>query len=252
MFIDQVLAEYVARPPETKDRVSSGFEPLDGIVGGFAAGQVWIVTGGPGQGSTTLLTQWALHLAGHGMATTLVCPREPRWRVIERLLALTGPIPLLDVQKALGRDQERLEKILAALRSLPLHIAAQGDSSLLDSSDDPAADLPPTAVLIDDADLVAGALPGRVQSLARQGSLVVMTMPKHLVIPDTAGDRQVEPEWARVADVVLEVRQAGWPFGDDLRPGEADVLVLKNRWGPTRVATVAFQGHYSRFVDMTQ
>ncbi len=33
-------------------------------------------------------------------------------------------------------------------------------------------------------------------------------------------------------------------------PGEADIIVAKHRNGPTRDITVAFQGHYSRFVDM--
>ena len=34
------------------------------------------------------------------------------------------------------------------------------------------------------------------------------------------------------------------------RAGEADLIVAKNRNGPTTTVTVAFQGHYSRFVDM--
>ena len=36
------------------------------------------------------------------------------------------------------------------------------------------------------------------------------------------------------------------------RAGEADFIVAKHRHGPTATITVAFQGHYSRFVDMAQ
>jgi replicative DNA helicase len=36
------------------------------------------------------------------------------------------------------------------------------------------------------------------------------------------------------------------------RAGEADFIVAKHRNGPTATITVAFQGHYSRFVDMAQ
>ncbi|WP_449348342.1 DnaB-like helicase C-terminal domain-containing protein, partial [Streptomyces shaanxiensis] len=36
------------------------------------------------------------------------------------------------------------------------------------------------------------------------------------------------------------------------RAGEADIIVGKHRNGPTATITVAFQGHYSRFVDMAQ
>jgi len=34
------------------------------------------------------------------------------------------------------------------------------------------------------------------------------------------------------------------------RAGEADLIVAKNRNGPTANVVVAFQGHYARFVDM--
>ena len=36
------------------------------------------------------------------------------------------------------------------------------------------------------------------------------------------------------------------------RAGEADFIIAKHRNGPTGKVTVAFQGHYSRFVDMAQ
>jgi replicative DNA helicase len=37
---------------------------------------------------------------------------------------------------------------------------------------------------------------------------------------------------------------------DSDRAGEADFDVAKHRNGPTKMITVAFQGHYSRFADM--
>ncbi|SKF63515.1 replicative DNA helicase [Mycobacteroides abscessus subsp. abscessus] len=39
-------------------------------------------------------------------------------------------------------------------------------------------------------------------------------------------------------------------YDKDNRPGEADLIVAKHRNGPTGTITTAFQGHYSRFVDM--
>ncbi|MFJ5035836.1 DnaB-like helicase C-terminal domain-containing protein, partial [Streptomyces sp. NPDC088560] len=39
---------------------------------------------------------------------------------------------------------------------------------------------------------------------------------------------------------------------DSPRAGQADLIVAKHRHGPTATITVAFQGHYSRFVDMAQ
>ena len=110
----------------------------------------------------------------------------------------------------------------------------------------------PGAVLVDDADLVAGAFPDRLRSMAESGVLVVLTLPRHLIVQGAGGERSLEPEWARIADVVVEARQATWPDDEgSLRPGLADLIVLKNRWGPTRTVSVGFQGHYARFVDIT-
>ena len=39
-------------------------------------------------------------------------------------------------------------------------------------------------------------------------------------------------------------------YDREARPGEADFIIAKHRNGPTKTVTVAFQGHYSRFVDM--
>ena len=41
-------------------------------------------------------------------------------------------------------------------------------------------------------------------------------------------------------------------YDKESRPGEADLLVVKHRNGPTADLVLAFQGHYSRFVDMAQ
>lgn len=52
------------------------------------------------------------------------------------------------------------------------------------------------------------------------------------------------------ADMVILLHRDDVYEKESTRPGEADLLVVKHRNGPTRDLTVAFQGHYSRFVDM--
>ncbi|MEI8082027.1 MAG: DnaB-like helicase C-terminal domain-containing protein, partial [Actinomycetes bacterium] len=51
------------------------------------------------------------------------------------------------------------------------------------------------------------------------------------------------------ADIVMLLHRED-AYDRDARPGEADVIVAKHRNGPTATITLAFQGHYSRFVDM--
>ena len=53
------------------------------------------------------------------------------------------------------------------------------------------------------------------------------------------------------ADIVILLHREDVYEKESTRPGEADIIVAKHRNGPTRDVTVAFQGHYSRFVDMT-
>jgi replicative DNA helicase len=52
------------------------------------------------------------------------------------------------------------------------------------------------------------------------------------------------------ADVVILLHREDAYERESPRAGEADLIVAKHRNGPTATVTVAFQGHYSRFVDM--
>ena len=54
------------------------------------------------------------------------------------------------------------------------------------------------------------------------------------------------------ADMVLLLHREDFYERESARAGEADFIVAKHRNGPTATVTVAFQGHYSRFVDMAQ
>ena len=52
------------------------------------------------------------------------------------------------------------------------------------------------------------------------------------------------------SDVVILLHREDQYEKESPRAGEADLIVAKHRNGPTTTVTVAFQGHYSRFVDM--
>jgi replicative DNA helicase len=52
------------------------------------------------------------------------------------------------------------------------------------------------------------------------------------------------------SDVVILLHREDAYERESPRAGEADMIVAKHRNGPTATVTVAFQGHYSRFVDM--
>ncbi len=52
------------------------------------------------------------------------------------------------------------------------------------------------------------------------------------------------------ADIVILLHREDAYEKESPRAGEADFIIAKHRNGPTDTITVAFQGHYSRFVDM--
>jgi replicative DNA helicase len=53
------------------------------------------------------------------------------------------------------------------------------------------------------------------------------------------------------ADMVILLHRDDYYEKESPRAGEADFIVAKHRNGPTDTITVAFQGHFSRFVDMS-
>ncbi|MGH3447889.1 MAG: replicative DNA helicase [Nocardioidaceae bacterium] len=54
------------------------------------------------------------------------------------------------------------------------------------------------------------------------------------------------------SDMVLLLHREDVYERESTRPGEADLIVAKHRNGPIADLVLAFQGHYSRFVDMAQ
>jgi replicative DNA helicase len=54
------------------------------------------------------------------------------------------------------------------------------------------------------------------------------------------------------ADIIILLHREDAYEKESPRAGEADLIVAKHRNGPTATVTTAFQGHYSRFVDMAQ
>ena len=226
---------------------STSFSAIDRLCDGFFPGRTWLITGTPGQGRSTLAIQWALQMATrHGMRTDLVSAREPIHLVAARLLAAASRIPVshLWANEMTTSDEAKLRRARLMLAEAPLRIVEPRRSSVL-TWDPPQTEIP-DALVIDDADLEAGATPERLAEFAGQGVLIIVTLPKHLVIsPDG-----VDPAWARVADHILDIDRPDLLDPNSHRPGEADLHMVRNRWGPHTVTTVAFQGHYARFVDM--
>lgn len=173
-------------------------------------------------------------------------------RVAARLLALHGRLPLHRVtSKSLApAEAERLDEATAQIQRLRLRLYAAGEDTYVPEVHPVRGEPKPTAIVIDDADLVSGVSPSTVASWAEAGIFVLLSLPRHVVMTSSGDESDLDPTWARAADVVIEVRHRGLR-GGHLRPGEADFSIHRNRWGPVRNLSIQHQGHFSRFVEAT-
>jgi len=86
-----------------------------------------------------------------------------------------------------------------------------------------------------------------VRSLGDQEVYDATVLGTHnFVVEGIAAHNSIEQD----ADMVVLLHREDVYEKESARPGEADLIVAKHRNGPTRDVVVAFQGHYSRFVDM--
>jgi replicative DNA helicase len=257
------------RSPQTfLGAVSTGFQDLDLLTGGFQQGALWVVLGTPGVGRTVLATQLALHAALRSRASSaLVLGREPSALALLNTYSQVARVPVQRLQTGTEspEDAERLAKATQELRGIPLSVwscvdrmISSSDPELIErinllSTDGPLARI----VVLDDADhcdwLYWGEKPGLMGQLATlrnkacvQGTTVIVTTPEEGWLD---GERLLAHA-RREADVVLRVTRADQFERMSPRAGEADFEILNNRSGPTGIITVAFQGHYRRFVDM--
>jgi replicative DNA helicase len=77
--------------------------------------------------------------------------------------------------------------------------------------------------------------------------------------PESRADKRPLPSDLRESgaveqdsDVVILLHREDYYEEETPRAGEADLIVAKNRHGASATVTVAFQGHYRRFVDMAR
>ena len=97
----------------------------------------------------------------------------------------------------------------------------------------------------------------QIKLLAKELDLPVVALSQLNRGPETRNDKKPMLSDLREsgsleqdADVVILLHRDDAYNRNSERAGEADLIIAKHRNGPTATIPVAFQGHYSRFVDM--
>jgi replicative DNA helicase len=179
--------------------------------------------------------------------------------LLEAVREASAPKPQL--QRASQQVWDTIHEVLVSERE-QLELATVGGPSSGSSSTSPAATPMPVrrqplalvTELLDqaelDVDAVNDVLWDRVVSVRPDGVEQVFdatVIGTHNFIADgIAVHNSIEQD----ADMVILLHREDAYERESPRAGEADFIVAKHRNGPTDTITVAFQGHYSRFVDM--
>lgn len=257
--------------------VPTGFLDLDALTGGLHPGQMVTIGARPAQGKTTLgldiLRSAAIH---HGMASVMFSLEMGRTEIAMRLLSAEGRIPLQNMRKGMMREEDwtRLAKAVGEIEAAPLFIDDSPNMSMMQIRAKcrrlkQRHDL--KLVVIDYLQLMSSGK--RVESRQQEVSefsRAIKLLAKELQLPVIAlsqlnrGPEQRADKKPAISDlresgsveqdsdmVILLHREDAYQK-EHPRAGEADFIVAKHRNGPTDTITVAFQGHYSRFVDMAQ
>ena len=263
------------RPGEvTGDTVPTGFASVDKILGGGFRRRDLIVLGGDiGAGKSALALGLALRVAQQGLGVAFLSGEMDEERLMERALAIEGRATVDDLRAAKMSDQTRagIGGAAVRLRGLPLAMLplAADDFDTMADRLDPLRQLslvvvdylqlvPPPAGLTrvtqdEDTAIVLRRL--KALALERQVAvLLIAQLPQFQAKREnprpTLEDYGVLGALKQHADVVLSIfREEMYRPGGGVE-GATELIVAKNRNGPTGFVDLYFYRRWMRFEDM--
>jgi replicative DNA helicase len=263
------------RPGEvTGDTVPTGFASLDKILGGGMRRRDMIVLGGDiGAGKSALALGVALRVAQQGLGVAFLSGEMDEERLMERALAIEGRVTVDDLRAAKMSDQTRagIGGAAVRLRGLPLAMLplAAADFDTMADRLDPLRQLalvvvdylqlvpPPQGLTRVTQDEDTAFVLRRLKALALERQvalLLVAQLPQfqaHRENPrPTLEDYGVLGALKQHADVVLSIfREEMYRPGGGVE-GATELIVAKNRNGPTGFVDLYFYRRWMRFEDM--
>ncbi|MDP4503893.1 replicative DNA helicase [Nonomuraea sp. G32] len=238
----------------------------------YLAGRAWVPTH-----NSTLGLDFARSAAiKHGMTTVIFSLEMSRNEITMRLLSAEARVALHAMRSGMMGDDDwtRLARRMSEVAEAPLFIDDSPNMSMMEIRAKcrrlkQRNDL--KFVVIDYLQLMSS--PKKTESRQNEVSEIsraIKLLAKELEVPVIAisqlnrGPEQRTDKRPQVsdlresgsieqdADMVILLHREDAYERESPRAGEADLIVAKHRNGPTATVTVAFQGHYSRFVDMAQ
>jgi replicative DNA helicase len=257
--------------------VPTGFADLDALMNGLHAGQLIVLAARPALGKSTLGLDISRAAAiKHDLTTVVFSLEMSRTEITMRLLSAEARVPLHHIRTGRMSDDDwaRLARRMGEVAEAPLYIDDSPHLSMMEIRAKARRlkqrqDL--KLMIVDYLQLMSS--PRRVENRQQEVSEIsraLKLLAKELDIPIVAisqlnrgpeqrtdkkpllSDLRESGSIEQDADVVILLHREDAYERESPRAGEADLIVAKHRNGPTSTITVAFQGHYSRFVDMSR
>jgi replicative DNA helicase len=256
------------------DTIPTGFPSLDKVLGGGVRRRDLIVLGGDiGAGKSALALGIALRVAQQGIGVALYSGEMDEERVMERALAVEGRVAVDELRQAMTNEQTRAGLGAAAvrLRGLPFAILplAADDFETMETRLDGQRQLglvvldylqlvPPPADMhrtTQDEDMAVTLRRLKALALERQVACLVVSQLSRFdrTRPDrrpTLDDYGHLGAVKQHADVVLSIyREDMYDPGRGVE-GATELVISKNRNGPTGFVDLYFYRRWLRFEDM--
>lgn len=266
--------------------VPTGFERLDSITTGLHDGDLIIVAGRPSQGKTALALAAARRIAGAGFAVPIFSLEMPADQLARRLLASEARVDLKRINNGRIQPNEwtKLTAAMETLSALPLFVDDTAGPTVLDiravvgklqreiqnGKHASCTKGRIGAVVVDYLQMVRATTPGRSReqevsdtSRTLKGQAKTFSAPYIVVSPlnrEPEKRPNARPRLADLresgaieydADVVLFVHRPELYEKDDPQlKGWAEIIVGKQRNGPTGSIKLAYRGEYTLFDNL--
>jgi replicative DNA helicase len=257
--------------------VPTGFADLDALTNGLHPGQMIVLAARPAIGKSTLGLDLARAAAiRHQLTTVMFSLEMSRNEITMRLLSAEARVPLHHMRTGSMTDDDwnRIARRTGEVSSAPLFLDDSPNMTMMEIRAKcrrlkQRHDL--RLVIVDYLQLMTSGkrVESRQQEVA-EFSRALKLLAKELDVPVVAisqlnrsaeqrqdkkpmlADLRESGSIEQDSDMVLLLHREDAYEKESPRAGEADFIVAKHRNGPTATITVAFQGRYSRFVDMAQ
>ena len=255
--------------------IATGFTELDQLTHGLHPGQLVILAARPAMGKSTLALDIARNAAiTKGNSTIFFSLEMGRAEIAMRLLSAESAISLQSMRKGMlaEKDWSKIAATRGKINDAPLYIDDSPNMTLVEiraKCRRLAQQTDLKMVVIDYLQLLTSGkkVESRQQEVS-EFSRALKLLAKELGVPviaisqlnrQTEQSKDKKPELSHLresgsleqdADVVVLLHREGVFEKDHPRAGEADLILAKQRNGPTGTVVVAFQGQYSRFMNM--